>query len=117
MFLCQVTGTVVATQKQEAFRPAKLLVVHKVDQHGALLPDAKEMLALDPRFGAGVGDYVLVVREGKAVAQVMEVDDIISANVIIVGPLNVPPGRRCATDVRARKTRRSVSSSSTTRLR
>ena len=51
MFLCQVTGSVVATRKQEAFRPAKLLVVHRVDQHGALVPEAKEMLALDPRFG------------------------------------------------------------------
>ena len=84
MFLCQVTGSVVATRKQEAFRPAKLLVVHRVDQHGALVPEAKEMLALDPRFGAGVGDYVLVVREGKAVAQLMETD-IVSANVVIVG--------------------------------
>ena len=55
-----------------------------MDQHGALLPDAKEMLALDPRYGAGVGDYVLVVREGKAVAQLMNADTV-SANVIIVG--------------------------------
>ena len=85
MFLCKVTDSVVATRKQEAFRPAKLLVVHRVDQQGVELPNAKEMLALDPRFGAGIGDYVLVVREGKAVAQVMESDEIISANVIIVG--------------------------------
>ena len=84
MFLCKVTGTVVATRKQEAFRPAKLLVVHRVDQHGQERPDAKEMLALDPRFGAGVGDYVLVVREGKAVSQLMDTDAV-SANVVIVG--------------------------------
>ena len=84
MFLCKVTGSVVATRKQEAFRPAKLLVVHRVDQHGALVPDAREMLALESRFGAGVGDYVLVVREGKAVAQIMETD-IVPANVVIVG--------------------------------
>ena len=84
MHLCKVTGSVVATRKQEAFRPAKLLVVHPVDTHGDLLPDAKEMLALDPRFGAGTGDYVLVVREGGAVAQIMGSKDI-SANVIIVG--------------------------------
>ena len=84
MFLCKVTGSVVATRKQEAFRPAKLLVVHRVDQHGDLLADAKEMLALDPRYGAGVGDYVLVVREGKAVSQLMDSENV-SANVIIVG--------------------------------
>jgi len=84
MFLCKVTGSVVATRKHEAFRPAKLLIVHRVDAHGALETDAKEMLALDPRFGAGVGDYVLVVREGKAVAQIMESNGV-SANVVIVG--------------------------------
>ena len=83
MHLCKVTGTVVATRKHENFRPAKLLVVHPVDTEGALVGE-KDMLALDPQFGAGVGDYVLVVREGKAVAQLMENTDV-SANVIIVG--------------------------------
>lgn len=84
MQLCKVTGSVVATRKHDAFRPAKLLVVHRVDQHGEIVPDAKEMLALDPRYGAGVGDYVLVVREGAAVAQLMASKEV-SANVIIVG--------------------------------
>jgi microcompartment protein CcmK/EutM len=84
MFLCQVTGSVVATRKQEAFRPAKLLVVHPVDEHGRLRDDAQEMLALAPRFGAGVGDYVLVTYEGGAVADIMESKSV-SANVIIVG--------------------------------
>jgi len=83
MFLCQVTGTVVAPRKQEAFRPAKLLVVQRVDAEGTIT-DEKGMLALDPRYGAGVGDYVLVVREGKAVADLMKADSV-SANVIIVG--------------------------------
>jgi ethanolamine utilization protein EutN len=83
MLLCKVTGTVVATRKQEAFRPAKLLVVHRVDAEGNL-DGEKDMLALDPRYGAGVGDYVLVAKEGAVVAQLMEADGI-SANVIIVG--------------------------------
>ncbi len=83
MFLCKVTGTVVATRKQEAFRPAKLLVVQRVDAQGALEGD-RDMLALDPRYGAGVGDYVLVAREGAVVAQLMQAGDV-SANVIIVG--------------------------------
>ena len=84
MYLCKVTGTVVATRKQETLRPAKLLVVHRVDGQGALLDGVREMLALDPQYGAGIGDYVLVVREGKAVAQLMESESV-SANVIIVG--------------------------------
>lgn len=83
MYLCKVTGTVVATRKQESFRPAKLLVVQRVDERGALI-GTKDMLALDPRYGAGVGDYVLVAREGAVVAQLMDADDI-SANVIIIG--------------------------------
>ena len=84
MYLCKVTGTVVATRKQESLRPAKMLVVHQVDEHGEVLAEAKEMLALDPKYGAGIGDYVLVVREGKAVAQLMG-SEAVSANVVIVG--------------------------------
>ena len=84
MYLCKVTGTVVATRKQESLRPAKMLVVHRVDEHGEVLAEAKEMLALDPKSGAGIGDYVLVVREGKAVAQLMG-SEAVSANVVIVG--------------------------------
>ena len=84
MYLCKVTGTVVATRKQESLRPAKMLVVHPVDEHGEVLAEAKEMLALDPKYGAGIGDYVLVVREGKAVALLMESESV-SANVVIVG--------------------------------
>ena len=84
MFLCQVTGSVVATRKQEALRPAKLLIVHRVDEQGNIEADTREMLALDPRYGAGIGDYVLVAREGAAVAQLMD-SKAVPANVIIVG--------------------------------
>lgn len=84
MFLCQVTGTVVAPRKQEGFRPAKLLIVQRVEADGALAED-RGMLALDPRFGAGVGDYVLVAREGAVVKQLMKAPDGLSANVIILG--------------------------------
>ncbi len=82
MFICKVTGTVVATRKQEIFRPSKLLVVHPVDLGGEL-DGEDDMLALDPKFNAGVGDYVLVVREGAAVRQV--IGEPTPTNVIIVG--------------------------------
>ena len=84
MYLCKVTGSVVSTRKHETFRPCKILVVHPVDLHGTVLPDAPEMLALDGYFGAGVGDYVLVAREGQVAAQVMHTDAI-PANVVIMG--------------------------------
>jgi len=89
MFLCKVTGTVVATRKSEQFRTAKLLIVHRVDHEGALL-GAQDMLALDPKFDAGVGDYVLAAKEGAVVAQLMNgiaLDSSVPtpANVIIIG--------------------------------
>ena len=74
MFLCRVTGTVVSTRKSERFRRAKLLVVHRVGTDGALL-GARDMLALDPKFDAGVGDLVLVAKEGAVVAQLMDGGD------------------------------------------
>lgn len=83
MFICKVTGTIVATRKAEALRPAKLLVVRPVDVEGGVVGD-KDMLALDPRFGAGVGDYVLVAKEGAVVAQMMDAADV-PANVIVLG--------------------------------
>lgn len=44
----------------------------------------KDMLALEPGFGAGVGDYVLVAREGAVVAQLMPEPDV-PTNVVILG--------------------------------
>jgi microcompartment protein CcmK/EutM len=89
MFLCKVTGTVVSTRKSERFRTAKLLIVHRVDSEGALV-GSRDMLALDPKFDAGVGDYVLVAKEGAVVAQLMDdaakgSPDATPANVIITG--------------------------------
>lgn len=83
MHLCKVTGTTVATRKSEAFRTAKLLVVQPVTTEGD--PDGgKDMLALDPGFGAGLGDIVLVAKQGQVVHQIMD-DQTVPANVIIVG--------------------------------
>ncbi len=83
MHLCRVTGMTVATQKNETFRTAKLLVVRTLRTDGEN-DAAREMLALDPGFGAGTGDVVLVARQGQVVHQIME-DDSVPANVIVVG--------------------------------
>lgn len=85
MTLCQVTGTVVSTQKSARFRSSKLLVVHPVDSAGERI-GTKDLLALDPKFDAGVGDFVLVAKEGAVVAQLMGDADLpggTPANVII----------------------------------
>ena len=83
MTLCQVTGSVVATRKHEGFRPAKLLIVHPVGLDGQPR-GRRDLLALDPHFGAGVGDYVLVAQEGAVVAQLLGADDV-PTNAIIIG--------------------------------
>jgi microcompartment protein CcmK/EutM len=71
MTLCEVTGTVVATQKAEPLRRAKLLIVHPIDASGERI-GRKDQLALDPGFDAGVGDRVMVAKEGAVVAQLMD---------------------------------------------
>jgi carbon dioxide concentrating mechanism protein CcmL len=83
MFLCKVTGTVISTRKDDALRPAKMLIVHPVDTSGAVT-GTRDYLALDPCYGAGVGDYVLVAREGAVVAQLMA-SATVPTNVIILG--------------------------------
>lgn len=82
MILCKVTGTVTAPQKDERFDRSKLLIVQPVDVDGGEDADQSDMLALDPRFDAGVGDYVLVAKEGAVVEQIMGA--VTPANTIVV---------------------------------
>jgi ethanolamine utilization protein EutN len=61
--ICRVVGTVVSTQKNRKLEGAKLLLVQPLtlegDERGVAL------IAVDA-VGAGVGERVLVVIEGKA---------------------------------------------------
>jgi microcompartment protein CcmK/EutM len=63
MQLAKVVGTVVSTQKNRKLEGAKLLLVQPVTPDG----DARggTLLTIDA-VGAGVGEMVLVVIEGKA---------------------------------------------------
>ncbi len=63
MQLARVTGTVVATHKHEKLLGAKLLLVQPLDAGG--VARGAPLLAVDAAQ-AGVGDRVLVVREGQA---------------------------------------------------
>jgi microcompartment protein CcmK/EutM len=83
MFLCKVTGTIVATRKTETLRQAKLLIVHAIDIEGGTI-GSKDMLALDPKYGAGIGDTVLVAKEGAVVGQLLDSEDV-PANVVVIG--------------------------------
>lgn len=63
MQICRVIGTVVATQKNRKLAGAKLLLVQPLTLEGE--PRGVALVAIDS-VGAGVGERVLVVIEGKA---------------------------------------------------
>jgi microcompartment protein CcmK/EutM len=63
MTLGKVLGTVVATQKDAKYEGAKLLLVQPLNLQFQPMGDA--VLAIDA-VGAGVGERVLFVQEGRA---------------------------------------------------
>lgn len=63
MQIGQVVGTVVATQKNKKLEGAKLLLVQPMTLEGTARGAA--VLAIDS-VGAGIGERVLLVIEGKA---------------------------------------------------
>jgi microcompartment protein CcmK/EutM len=69
MQLCKVKGNIVATQKNSFLIGHKLLLVHQIDIEGNLIGD-EDMISLD-LIDAGIGDIVLVAKEGDAVQQIL----------------------------------------------
>ena len=63
MLIAEVVGTVVSTQKNRKLEGAKLLLVQPVTLEGT--HRGTTLIAIDA-VGAGVGERVLVVIEGKA---------------------------------------------------
>ncbi|HJQ26693.1 MAG TPA: EutN/CcmL family microcompartment protein [Blastocatellia bacterium] len=61
MLLAKVIGNVVATQKDHRYEGGRLLIVQPINPDGTAA--GEELLALDS-VDAGVGDTVVVVREG-----------------------------------------------------
>ena len=68
MILARVVATVVSTAKHPAFAGHTLLAVVPVDERGKA--SGNEIVAVD-HAQAGVGDLVLVLREGSGVRQVL----------------------------------------------
>jgi len=66
--IARVVGTVVATQKNRKLEGAKLLLVQPLDLDEA--PRGTTLLAIDS-VGAGIGEKVLVVIEGKAAGEAL----------------------------------------------
>ena len=68
MQIARVVGTVVSSQKNQKLAGAKLLLVQPETPLGD--PRGPTLLAIDSA-GAGVGERVLVVLEGKAAGQAL----------------------------------------------
>lgn len=99
MILGRVTGTVVATAHHPAYDGRKLLVVQPVDADGRSA--GRELLAVD-HSQAGVGDLVLVNREGNGARQMLGTLDgklpIRSVVVGIVDAVDTPDGALAGRD-------------------
>lgn len=68
MQIGRVVGTVVSTQKNRDLEGAKLLLVQPLTLEGT--PRGVEVLAIDS-VGAGVGETVLIVVEGRAAGEAL----------------------------------------------
>ena len=81
MLLGRVVGNVVSTQKHEKLEARALLMVQPVSLDGE--DEGEPLLAVDT-VGAGVGETVLVVIEGRSTSQAMGVTEA-PANAAITG--------------------------------
>ncbi len=91
MVIARVTGTVVITISHPHYKGRRLLVVQPLSLPGQ--PADGDFLALD-NTQAGIGDTVLVNREGSGARQVLENPDaaVISVIVGIIDSLDVAEG-------------------------
>jgi len=91
MILGKVTGTVVTTISHPHYKNRRLLVVQPLIIPGD--PVQGDFVALD-NSQAGVGDTVLVNREGNGARQILDNPDgcVISVIVGIVDSLHIFPG-------------------------
>jgi microcompartment protein CcmK/EutM len=80
MILGKVVGTVVATVSHPAFKGRRLLAVRPLAVEGDALDE--DFLALDTTQ-AGIGDTVLVNREGSGARQVLNNPDAPVISVIV----------------------------------
>jgi ethanolamine utilization protein EutN len=82
MYIGRVSGTVVATIKNELFEGRKLLVVDKLDLGGQ--PTSRYDIAVD-MVQAGEGDLVLVLDEGNSARQIVDREPNGAIRAVIVG--------------------------------
>jgi len=90
MHLARVIGDVVATQKDEALRAMKLLVLQPIGADGA--PAGRALVAADA-VGAGVGETVFYVRGKEASFPFSPAESPVDAGIVgIVDRFDVDDG-------------------------
>jgi microcompartment protein CcmK/EutM len=80
LILGKVLGTVVTTISHPDYKNRRLLVVQPLGLHGE--PPGEDFIALD-NTQAGIGDTVLVNREGNGARQVLKNPDAAVISVIV----------------------------------
>jgi microcompartment protein CcmK/EutM len=80
MILAKVVGTVVTTVSHRDYKNRRLLVVQPLGLEGEKLDE--DFLALDSTH-AGIGDTVLINREGSGARQVLRNPDACVISVIV----------------------------------
>jgi ethanolamine utilization protein EutN len=91
MVIGKVVGTVVTTISHASYKNRRLLVIQPLIMPGQA--EEGDFLALDSTH-AGIGDTVLVNREGNGARQVLGNPDaaVISVVVGIIDSVDLPPG-------------------------
>jgi microcompartment protein CcmK/EutM len=84
MTIAKVTGSIVSTHKNEHLAGYKILIVQPVDLSQS--PIGPDFLALD-EVDAGIGDLVLVMREGGS-ARIILKNKHIPVQAVIVGVID-----------------------------
>jgi ethanolamine utilization protein EutN len=84
MMICKVTGSIVSTHKNKELRGHKIMIVQPVDLDQK--PSGPDLLAID-EVSAGVGDLVLVMKEGGG-ARIILKNKKIPIQAVIVGVID-----------------------------
>ncbi len=81
MILAKVIGNVVAPIKTKSHENGKILVVRPIDMKGKF--NEPSFIAIDVAK-AGIGDCVLIIREGNSIRSIMK-DDQAAVDALIIG--------------------------------
>lgn len=84
MMICKVTGSIVSTHKDKQLHGYKIMIVQPVDLDQK--PTGPDLLALD-EVSAGVGDLVLVMKEGGGARMILK-NKKIPVQAVIVGVID-----------------------------